>query len=805
MDINREALASVGLLGNIYTPDNLKKAYIKDWQKNPTSINYCLEEINKEKATGYAVVTGNDGLIALDFDGKNANRIVIEALPWVIDIATLTWSSGKPNRKGKMFRIPEDRRKEFAHITKKSIRNYANIKEVPSESLEVSYKRSKVTLPPSAHPETEGYQWVNFVPIHELTNNQCDSLLELLRKNYEKNESTKKYTLTDKTKTEQVIALEALDYINPDLEYEGWIKVGTALKNMSFDFSIWDNWSSKGEKYAKTTPREIEQKWRSFTDTRLGIQTILHYTEGYKQTQSKIYTHTDKPIINNKIKTNNKKVDKLTKNKKPLAYNFDDFIEFCGSENTEYLVDTFLPKGEMVILHGASGTGKTRLALDLAYAMLTDGKFLGENVKQGKVLLISSDQGKNATKRTLQLRGFDLLENRNNFFIRRDFQIKQLDLLKQLLVELKPDLVILDSLTSITSTTAIDENKAEIAKAVVPIRELLDEHNASSILIHHDNKNIFAKGTDKMAGSSRLVSVAHSVWSLVGIDENADKTLTIKSREDAGSKHTLHFNDEDDWTEKGFLNYIGEVGFSNQDKSQAQQLIDLLVDHSDGLSKKEIESYLPHIKAIKKVLSRTTKSGKIEAKRHSRVPKGFVYFIPNLKIKNNDVTGDTLGDKGIKSPIVPDVVPQPKGKTKNGYSSLGDKNIIIRGTIEKDKGDTLGDNKPIIHNIVPQNSKTFNNKGIKMGDTLGDIWETVPQNNTNCSNGNKEQKTKIIEIDWKKSLKELEVLFNKRKLISKKSRLMFVRNYFDDKFIKSVHHLTNEQILSLLTYLRIEE
>ena len=34
---------------------------------------------------------------------------------------------------------------------------------------------------------------------------------------------------------------------------------------------------------------------------------------------------------------------------------------------------------------------------------------------------------------------------------------------------------------------------------------------------------------------------------------------------------------------------------------------------------------------------------------------------------------------------------------------------------------------------------------------------------------------------------------------------MFVRDYFDDKFIKNIYHLTNEQVLSLLTYLKIEE
>ena len=809
MNINSEALASVGLLGNIYTPDNLKKAYIKDWQKNPRGINYCLEEINKGKATGYAVVTGNDGLIALDFDGKNANRIVVEGLPWAIEVPTLTWSSGKPNRKGKMFRIPEDRRQEFGHITKRSIRSYTNIKELLSESLEVSYKRSKVTLPPSAHPETDGYKWVNFVPIHELTNSQCDSLLELLRKNYEKHESIKQYTLTDKTSREQGIALEALEYINPDLEYDAWIKVGTALKNMSFDFSVWHSWSSKGEKYAKTNQRQMEQKWRGFTNTSLGIQTILHYAEGYKQTQNRKYTLTDKSFNKNTVQDNTKKINKPPKKQKPLAYSFDEFVDFCGNGKTEYLVDTFLPKGEMIILHGASGTGKTRLVLDLAYAMLTNGNFLGENVKQGKILLIASDQGKNVTKRTLQLRGFDLLDNRNNFFVCKDFQIKQLDLLKQLLTQFKPDLVILDSLTSITAQTNIDENKPDIAKAVIGVRDILEEYGASSILIHHDNKNPLAKGQDKMSGSSRLKGVSHSTWSLVGVDENADKTLTIKSREDAKTKHILHFNDEDNWTEKGFLNYIGEVGFSNQDKSQAQQIKDLLINNSEGLSRKEIELELPHIKGINKVLSRATKSGKIETKRHPKVPKGFIYFIPNLKNDNKCVTRDTLGIRDNKNPHVSQSVSQSNTSQSINSSSLRDKTINVSEKEEEVLRDTLNeslrDNVLLSLILSLNNSISTNNKEIQLRDILRDNSETVSQNNTDCNNNKNQQKEIPFTVNFNDIAKELSVLFNNKELITRGERLAYVREYFNDDSIENIHSISDKQIFSLLKHLKIKE
>ena len=809
MDINIEALASVGLLGNIYTPDNLKKAYIRDWQKNPTSINYCLEEINKGKATGYAVVTGNDGLIALDFDGKNANRIVVEALPWAIELTTLTWSSGKSNRKGKIFRIPEDRRQEFAHITKRSIKSYTNIKECPSESLEVSYRRSKVTLPPSAHPETDGYKWVNFVPIHELNDNQCDSLLELLRTSYEKNEPIKQYTLTDIAQRDKAIALEALEYISPDLEYEGWIKVGTALKNMSFEFSVWDSWSSKGEKYAKTNTREMERKWQGFNNTKLSIQTILHYAEGYKQTQSKIYTHTDKPIIKNKIETNKKKVDKKSDKNRIKGMNLSDFIEAHHSDNREYLINAFLPKGEMIMLHGDSGTGKTRLMMDLAYAMLTsDGKFLGENVEQGKIAFVAPDQsGWNYSDSFLK-RGFLELENLDNVKIYSEYNIKEIKQLEAIIEDSQPDLIVFDSLTGITAECSVDENKAEFVKLLIPVIKLLEKENISSVVIHHDNKNPLAKGRDKASGTARLKGRFHAVWSLTGIDDNAPKKLVIKDRSAPNSEHKLKFHSEEYYAERGFFEYLGEIGFSNEAKGQTQQIIYLLDKYSDGLTRKEIESFLPEIQSLSKVLSRALASKQIKNKLIAGKGKKYIYYLPKYKVAKNSTTvldNDENNDVTINVTI-------SESKHINNTALDSDKvtkheNLSLSMSLSKKDldNDIESDNSLCKNNLSLSKSITNTGKGILDNDIENDNKKNVTIKDYSCNNNSNKQKTKIIEIDWKQSLKELEVLFNKKKLISKKSRLMFVKEYFGDRFIKSVHNLTNEQILSLLSYLRIKE
>ena len=81
--------------------------------------------------------------------------------------------------------------------------------------------------------------------------------MELLRINYEKHEPIKQYTLTDTAHRDKTIVLEAIEYINPDLDYEGSIKVGTALKNMDFPFSVWDSSSNLLPKSAITQARNI--------------------------------------------------------------------------------------------------------------------------------------------------------------------------------------------------------------------------------------------------------------------------------------------------------------------------------------------------------------------------------------------------------------------------------------------------------------------------------------------------------------------------------------------------------------------
>ena len=76
----------------------------------------------------------------------------------------------------------------------------------------------------------------------------------------------------------------ALDYLDPDADYDEWLDVGIALYNSGGTWQMWDKWSSRGAKYE---PGECERRWQTFgnyTGRKITWGTIVHRTKqnGYK-------------------------------------------------------------------------------------------------------------------------------------------------------------------------------------------------------------------------------------------------------------------------------------------------------------------------------------------------------------------------------------------------------------------------------------------------------------------------------------------------------------------------------------------
>jgi hypothetical protein len=80
----------------------------------------------------------------------------------------------------------------------------------------------------------------------------------------------------------------------------------------------------------------------------------------------------------------------------------------------EWLIKGVLPDADLAILFGASGSGKTFVALDMAFAVAMGLPWRGNRVKQGKVVIIAAEGSGGLGKRAsayAQFHGIDLRES----------------------------------------------------------------------------------------------------------------------------------------------------------------------------------------------------------------------------------------------------------------------------------------------------------------------------------------------------------------------------------------------------------
>ena len=118
--------------------------------------------------SGYGLRTGDTsgGLLAIDVDGVSAQPI-LEAISGGNIPVTASWTSGKPGRYQILFQVPDDIRVNLQNFTRYVVTQWQGLETTkdesgkPSELLEFRYNRCQSVLPPSRHPDTGSYQWLN--------------------------------------------------------------------------------------------------------------------------------------------------------------------------------------------------------------------------------------------------------------------------------------------------------------------------------------------------------------------------------------------------------------------------------------------------------------------------------------------------------------------------------------------------------------------------------------------------------------------------------------------------------------------
>ncbi|HEY9769822.1 MAG TPA: DUF3987 domain-containing protein [Coleofasciculaceae cyanobacterium] len=262
------------------------------WQQRPFTASQLIEAINqggvsvpiqgktkKIHPLGFGLITGRcvtiEGnshfLMALDQDGGSACRKIDELSEGRSLPNTVAFTSDRPGRCQYLFLIPE----QYAHAIKtKKIKTGVIGDDGKAEQLEFRWQSLQSVLPPSVHPTTGEYRWVDGCAIDETEvaiapNWIIEQMLiePVKQKAGEKRKVTAFFTPSPMHVrwTDTDFALSYLDAVSSyrASDYDEWLNVGMALHSIDDTLlDAWDKWSNQSAKYK---PGECERKWRSFS------------------------------------------------------------------------------------------------------------------------------------------------------------------------------------------------------------------------------------------------------------------------------------------------------------------------------------------------------------------------------------------------------------------------------------------------------------------------------------------------------------------------------------------------------------
>jgi hypothetical protein len=286
---------------------------------------------------------------------------------------------------------------------------------------------------------------------------------------------------------------EALDALPGDLGYDQWISVGMALHHElgPEGFQVWDEWSRRSPKY--TTERYGRERWRSFGKgggrqvtarslVRLAHEHGAHITIGGPASVEEF----EALVEQQEVDAEGAAVEQADK---PNRFAVIPAAEFTARPSPSWIVKGVLPRAELVVLFGESGSGKSFIALDIAAAIDRGIAWRGKRVRQGRVVYICAEGAGGFRNRLVAYQhahqcelGIGVIANAPNLLQRED----ALEVCRAIG---RADVVIIDTFAQ--TTPGGNENAAEdMGKALAHCKGIHRATGALVILVHHAGKDL---------------------------------------------------------------------------------------------------------------------------------------------------------------------------------------------------------------------------------------------------------------------------------------------------------------------------
>jgi hypothetical protein len=302
-----------------------------------------------------------------------------------------------------------------------------------------------------------------------------------------------------------------LEFIHPDNEYLGWVKVGMALKDYGLSFQVWDKWSQTGAKY---DAKIMRSKWDSFKGAGTTIGSLVYQAKqgGWQPNRfepfvTPVMQENHIPDTGNMVETVNQETGEVTykpetgipvteENKRVLPLIYADEVQPV-THCTDFVED-LLRDNEFSVIYGASNCGKTFFMLDLAMHVALGKEWRGKEVEQGGVIYAALEGGHGTKNRIVAFKNhyqitdkipLAIIPSNINFLDGKVDMPAFLDAIEGAKKRLgKVRLIVVDTLARAISGG--DENSGQdMGQLIINADKLREMTNAHIAFVHHSGKD----------------------------------------------------------------------------------------------------------------------------------------------------------------------------------------------------------------------------------------------------------------------------------------------------------------------------
>ena len=286
--------------------------------------------------------------------------------------------------------------------------------------------------------------------------------------------------------------LEALMVaLDPDMGHDPWLSVGMGLhhETQGEGFDYWCDWSELGSKFPG---REVLlQRWTSFGKNHERTVTIRTAMKMAGMAVNGPASMEEFEALADDVASD---FTDISDDAVPLRFPVLTASEFANRPAPRWIIKHVLPEAELVVLYGASGSGKTFMALDMAGAIARGLPWRGKRTKQGRVVYIAAEGAGGFRNRMqayamqhevdLNTLNIGVINAAPNFLEKID----ALDVVRSIKASGGADVVVVDTFAQVMPGG--NENAGEdMGKAMSHCKGIHRATGAVVILVHHAGKD----------------------------------------------------------------------------------------------------------------------------------------------------------------------------------------------------------------------------------------------------------------------------------------------------------------------------